>query len=149
MGWWMIMIGLDEIYKSERLDEPLVLVDDVYEGYRYIILTLGTHPCAYIVLPNGHLFYGLDYYEIMDYGVYAHGGLTYSRDYLGRNQGIVSKDDGVWVIGWDYNHLDDWSGLFSLSVNMGLGNRRYSVGEIRCDVLDVINQIVCVCGGGV
>lgn len=145
------MIGEDVIYKGGHLDEPLVLVDDVYEGYRYIILTLGTHPCAYIILPSDNLLYGLDYNEISDRDIYAHGGLTYSRDYLGKDEQIVSSDDGVWVIGWDYTHLGDWSGLFSFSDNLMMENQKWSVDDISCDVLDVINQIVCICdddGGG-
>lgn len=40
------------IYKTERKRE--ILAHDAYKGYEFAIISLGTHPCAYIDIPRGN-----------------------------------------------------------------------------------------------
>ena len=52
-------------------------------GLLYYILSLGTHPVAYIKIPKEHKLYKLnedDIYKTCDIDV--HGGITYVNDYL-------------------------------------------------------------------
>lgn len=130
---------MNTLYFSERLEHPKVVKDEVYMGYRYIILSLGTHPTAYICLPVNHIFHGKSYDELNC--IDCHYGLTYSRDYLGRED-IVSSDEGFWIIGWDYTHAGDWSGMYSDEINTGLGNRKYSLDEIVGECEYVIKQLI-------
>ncbi len=75
----------------------------VYNGYEYAIVSRGTHPCAYVRLPEGHNYYGLDYDEIP---VDCHCGLTYSKSFLD-----VLPEHSGWWIGWNYGHCCDYAGF--------------------------------------
>ena len=58
-----------------------ILDCDKYMGMKYVILSLHTHPCAYIFINKHHYLYKKDYdtiHEMMDLNV--HGGLTFSDD---------------------------------------------------------------------
>ena len=94
------------VYKPERLKEPEILYDGWEEGIRIIILSLGTHPCAYVGIPESHPVAGWDY-EALSF-VECHGGFTYSEkgddDYL---------PAGCWWYGWDYAHAGDWMGYYT------------------------------------
>ena len=71
-------------------------------GYRYCIVSLGTHPCAYVEIPEGHLCYGLNYEKIY---INCHGGLTYSKKGIGERDSVLYPD-AFWI-GWDYAHFGD------------------------------------------
>ena len=75
------------VYCSEEKREML---DTGYcMGFFYYIMSLGTHPCAYIRIPERHKYYKKDYTEIKDIDV--HGGLTYSSDVLWINMEDVAS----------------------------------------------------------
>lgn len=63
------------IYKATR--EIEILDEGVINNFHYCIVSHGTHPCAYIELPETHEYYGLDYDAI---NIVCHGGLTYASD---------------------------------------------------------------------
>ena len=94
------------VYQKDRKMEILHIWE--YKGYRYFVLNLGTHPTAYIEIPEGHKLFGKNYNEIYDmgYDIDVHGGLTYSDDNL---MCVKSKS---WFIGWDYAHCDDYTGYY-------------------------------------
>jgi len=71
---------------------------DVYKGFTYKILDMGTHPCAYVQIPKDHMLYNVGYDSIR---IDVHGGLTYAG--LGKG-----KEEGEYWIGWDYAHLGDY-----------------------------------------
>ena len=90
-------------YEECQNREVEVLCDDTYEGYRYIILNMcGSHPCAYVEIPEEHPKYGA---TDRDYWSVGPNEVTYGRNYL---TDILSD---TWVIGWDYNHSGDYSAL--------------------------------------
>lgn len=71
------------IYRPLRELETLydscqILDESRYNSYHYIIVSYGTHPCAYIELPKEHKFYGRDVYKFDDFPIECHGGITYS-----------------------------------------------------------------------
>lgn len=82
-----------------------VLARGKYEGYPFIVLSLGTHPTAYVCLPEGHPYFGKDY-DDMD--IEVHGGFTYANSFVAKS---TIKDR--WWVGWDYAHLGDFMGYYA------------------------------------
>lgn len=66
----------------------------------------GTHPCAYIRIPDERLKNleenGLDYYNYDNWNALVHGGFAYCG-----KKPHKSLRDGFWL-GWDYAHLGDY-----------------------------------------
>lgn len=124
---------------SELGKPPLILDNNVYKGYEYYILSLGTHPTAYVKLCKDDKFYGYDYDRLSEL-VDVHGGFTYSRDYL-----TVAKDESdVWFVGWDYAHYGDYSGFDILYTGEDYNdnyNMKHSTFKIFEDVISVVNQL--------
>ena len=120
-----------EMIYQDRLKEPIVLANGQYKYYTYWILSLGSHPTAYVEVPRGHPLWFRDYDFSSDY-IDVHGGLTYSKNYL------HGCNTGEWTVGWDYAHFDD-AYYSSLMPEYG---RRWSVREIFEDVKSVIDQLV-------
>ena len=126
------------VYKEHLIKNTEILDEGVYDGFHYVILSLGSHPCAYIELPNTHKYYGKDYYNIP---IYCHGGLTYSS-----NEGIVfpkdnlSHRDGYWI-GWDYAHYGDFCYYGIPYLDCGSFDKKWTTEEILKEVKDVIEQL--------
>lgn len=124
-----------KIYYGKRLKNPIILENDIYLGYEYYIITLGTHPCCYVLLPKTHKHYGKNH---MNIPIRCHYGLTYAEPKLIKD-GIIKN--GEWVIGWDYAHLGDY---FSIDVPF-LGDdpeeKKWTVEELREEVEEVIEQL--------
>lgn len=94
-------------------------------GYRYRIVSYGTHPCAYVEIPRNHPLYSV-FYDDCD--IDCHGGLTYSE----------SRSGDDWWIGWDYAHAGDaW--LYANTWTIG---KIWTVEEIRWHCEYVISQLV-------
>lgn len=123
------------LYLNEDLKIPMLVNAGKYKGYSYYILTMGTHPTAYVNVPKKSKYYGKFYLDIDD--IVVHGGLTYSDDRLCIKEGVFEG----WFIGWDYNHWGDFNILLSR-----FGSSRYekmwTVEEITEDCHSVIDQII-------
>jgi len=119
-----------EIYKSGRVHE--VLIQDTYRGYEYVIVTYGSHPCAYVKMLENSKNYEKNYDDI---DINVHGGLTFGDD-LTR----VRKDLTGWYIGWDYAHLGDFT-FYNHSLGIS-PEKKYTINEIEIDCKDVINQLI-------
>ena len=117
------------VYRSVRSYE--VLAHDTYKDYEFAIISLGTHPCAYVGIPKGHRFYKKKYSDKAFDSIPAHGGLTYSE--MGTRVGIMQNK---WVIGWDYSHFYDY-----VSFPVPMEGRRWTTEEILEDVKAVIDEI--------
>ncbi|MDE6833340.1 MAG: hypothetical protein K2J39_03695 [Ruminococcus sp.] len=120
------------IYKNKSVAE--LLDSGTYKDYEYAIVSRGFSPCAYVKLPEGHTYYGLDYDDIP---VECHGGLTYSDYYI---DGMPSGSG--WWIGWDYGHCCDYSG-FMINENWHDISRykKWTTTEILEEVKRVIDQL--------
>ena len=124
------------IYESwETLEKegPLLLCHDSYKGYDFYIISYRTHPCAYIVLNDHDTFFGKQEEECAE--IDCHGGITYTDCYLCMEPVFVSVSDGVWVIGWDYAHCDDWWGTEMVG-------KKWTTEEIYEECCDVIEQLI-------
>lgn len=113
----------DSIYTGNHNSK--VLVQHKYKKYCYKIITLGSHPCGYVMIPKSHILYDVGYSDVH---INVHGGLTYA--------GIES--DGNYWIGWDYAHAGD----LYYSTYRELNGKRWSLKEIESHCRDVINQII-------
>lgn len=119
------------IYQTERKMEKLQ--DAEYKGYRYIILSLGTHPTAYIEIPKGNRLWEKEYDDI---DINVHGGLTYASHIM---MGIESEN---WYIGWDYAHAGDYLGYDKImGFDMKL-SKQWSTEEIEEECKNAIEQII-------
>lgn len=128
-------------YTERRFPKPIVLAEGEYEGFGYIVLSLGTHPCAYVNVGHTSLN-GLHYDEVEKLGdTGAHGGLTYS------NRKVHGTDVEGWWLGWDYSHYGDRYG----AGDMYLPGDSYTTAEIefQCrDVIDNLGKLVLKAGNG-
>lgn len=110
-----------------------VLCEGKYKGYQFYIMSMGTHPTAYIEIPRESILF---YKKYDDIDIEVHGGLTFSNSQL-RNIKTHS-----WFIGWDYAHYGDYAGYEELlPINLRMGDKKYTTEEIFEDVISVIEQI--------
>lgn len=132
------------IYKSTHENE--VLYEGTYHGYHFVIVSYGTHPCAYVEVPKSHPWYGKSYSnEDVEDNIYVHGGLTFSSDL---NHVLGKRGENRWFFGWDYAHAGDYLGyhfdtkLFDpKTVEVFLHDKQWTTDEIYNDVKSVIKQI--------
>lgn len=119
------------IYKEMKYHGGRRQIETLAEGqvgeYKWTVLSLGTHPCGYVAVPENHPFYEKHYWEIDDQ-IEVHGGLTFG----GRLQG--SND--YWF-GWDYAHAGDYTGYATFGTN---DEKRWTTQEIVDECLKVIKQ---------
>lgn len=122
------------VYMNKSIVE--LLDSGTYDGYEYAIVSRGLHPCAYVKLPKGHKYYGLDYDDIP---VDCHCGPTYAESYLD----IIPLNSGWWI-GWDYGHCCDYSGFMMHEYWLDCNTSHYkkwTTAEIFEDVKRVIEQL--------
>lgn len=111
------------VYQPNFLDKPEVLMHGQWKGFEFYIVSMGPHPCCYIVIPPGNPLYLVDYNKI---DINVHWGLTFGE----RNKFFDDK----WCIGWDYAHCDDWAWYYPLG-------RKWTTAELFNEVVDAIEQL--------
>lgn len=92
-------------------------------GYKWKIISFGTHPCAYIFIPSKHSLYGKSNIDLP-----VHGGVTLTEKF---------KDD--WCIAWDYAHAGDYY------AGLPLGGKKWHTSEIIKEVHDACKYLKEVC----
>lgn len=137
------------IYQKDRKIE--LLHNDIYKGYHYYILNLGTHPTAYVELPKESKLFGKGYNDIYDSGIdiEVHGGLTYSSSEL--RTGVRTHMTDSWFIGWDYAHAGDYMGYFDEFEELGIftinslsDTKKWTTEEIIEECKTAIDQLVSI-----
>jgi len=83
-----------------------ILFEGEYEKYHFVIVSYGTHPCAYVELPKNHPLYGIE--DNYDADIDVHGGITFARHL---RHVLGERGDGFYL-GWDYAHVGDFSGHY-------------------------------------
>lgn len=120
------------IYQENRKQEILYVGE--YKGYKYLILSMGIHPTAYVEIPEGHKLNGVNYDDI---DIDVHGGLTYGHN------GLLGIESNCYYIGWDYAHYGDYSGCDMLfPKDLKSNDKKWTTEEIKNDCESVIRQIV-------
>lgn len=145
---------MSEIYLGKRIKPPKVLKEGFKDGFQFAILTLGSHPCAYIGVDSNNKFFGLDCDEIYEKFGYdaidCHGGITYTSEEIQE----VKNDGFRWWIGWDYAHsgdFTDYANMLSVELSNAFKrilernpfgkHKRWLLDEIYIELLDVIKQL--------
>ena len=108
---------------------PTLLLGDSYKELDFKIMSLGTHPCAYICIPFGHQIYQVHYSKL---DIPCHGGLTYSKFDKYRR----------WWIGWDYAHCDDYTGHDEILPLDNFPRKQWTTREIYQEIKDVIDNVL-------
>lgn len=122
------------VYSAEGKAE--ILFNGEYNGYKFCIMNLGTHPTAYVEckLENCNS-YGDERLASID----VHCGFTY----MGKN--YWDKTDITYYLGWDYAHYCDYAGYFTkLGIDEG---KRWTTAEIYNEVKSVIEQLITLAEG--
>lgn len=112
-------------YQKERKIE--ILKRGAYNGYEYLILSLGTHPCAYINLDNK------DFIKEDDY-IGCHCGITFYQKGYTLSNGKRIFNNSELIVGWDYAHSDDKFGDYDYGII-------HTTEEIYAEVKEVIDNI--------
>lgn len=119
------------IYSSKR--EKQILYEGLYENRKFAILSLGTHPTAYVEVRNGEpLNYNAEYYD----QIKVHGGLTFS------DHSYWDDEDNSFYVGWDYAHYMDYAGYeMDFPKDLRTDGKRWTTEEIFEEVKSVIEQL--------
>lgn len=109
-------------------------------GLLYYILSLGTHPTAYIKIPENHRLFGKTIKEIYDeVNIEVNGGITYSDYELWISN--TKKIEGHFI-GWDYAHYGDYMGFEEkLPIRLRIGGKKWTTKEIFREVKETCYQI--------
>ena len=91
---------------GDHKSKPEILHQEERDNFRIMILSFGTHPCAYIGVPNDSPLVNLDY-GLLDNFINVHGGFTFGCQGSDERYPFIA---GYYWYGWDYAHLDDWLG---------------------------------------
>ena len=114
--------------------KPILVFDKVlkqgtYNGYEYYIISMGLHPCAYIVIPDQYQD------KINPDDIICHYGISYNKN------GLHKLVEDKMVIGWDYGHFSDWSGTLTDEMNKEMGMKKWTTNMIYSEVQEVIQQL--------
>ena len=123
------------VYESERTRE--ILAHDVIDGIEFYIVSLGTHPCAYIyVSPRNPISRMSSEFSWSDLSekIICHGGVTWFDSCLPDNKRYSA---GKWL-GWDYAHAWDWIGGGNYCLT---DSKKWTTEEIFEEVRNVIAQV--------
>ena len=115
--------------------KPERVADGLYRGFHFYILTMGSHPCAYIDV--GHS-------EFLADEINCHGGITYG------NNKLATVPEKSYFIGWDYAHNGDYLTFNDrLAKEYGEPYRahKYTLSEIVKECTNVIDQIIVLLQG--
>lgn len=116
------------VYGPERKEQ--VLFSGLYRGRKFVILSLGTHPTAYVELTDEELKMSKSY---NDYDLRCHCGFTYLGD------AYWDKSDETTYIGWDYSHCGDYSG-YDFHTKLFRDSHKWTTEEIFEDVKECIDE---------
>lgn len=121
------------VYTNERKRE--VLATGYYFGLLYYVLSLGTHPTAYVKIPKDNWLCTVKNYD--DIPIECHGGITFRADHLliADNQEIEGE-----FIGWDYAHCTDYAPYYDEVLSKD--THKWTTKEILEEVKEVCSQIV-------
>lgn len=124
---------MKEMIYGERKEQPEVLYSGEYREHKFAILSLGTHPTAYVEEKIGLIGYN----DFRLNGIAVHGGFTF------HNTGHWGNDSKkISWLGWDYAHYDDFMGYYSTDNPFYYHTKQWTTAEIYKEVKSVIKQII-------
>ena len=149
------------IYVKRGIYPLIILEENTYKGFKFRVVSYGTHPCAYVEVTNtiydecdlwnqlrddDKREFNYNNYKInrpkrdlIKSQIECHGGITFSEPYLPGDdlKSFKIKDKATkWYIGWDYHHFGDFDHKFNYS------GTKYTTEEIVDECKSVIDQII-------
>lgn len=118
-------------YSKYRTKE--VLYEGEYKEHKFVILSLGNHPTAYVEDKIG----AVDYDDIRLDTVRVHGGFTY----CGGGHWSKESAETRWL-GWDYAHAGDFAGYYEEGEYFYYNSKQWTTPEIYDEVKSVIEQLI-------
>lgn len=106
------------------------LYRDTYKNFEYKIISYGSHPCVYVLIPEGHKYYKKSYITIP---IRCHGCITYAE----------MENDGFWI-GWDYGHTSDYNSFVARAYNnigVPYDKKKWTTEELIKHAKEVIEQL--------
>lgn len=124
---------MKEMVYTENRHTPEILDKGEYRGVEYVVISLGTHPTAYVE----NVAKAADEDDKRISNVSAHGGFTYyGPDYWNPN-----KTHDTTYLGWDYAHAGDFVGWHSHCAYW-IGEKHWLTEEIVVECKRVIDQLL-------
>ena len=120
--FFIMKIYAEMVYSSQRSFG--ILSYDTYKDYEYLVLSFGTHPCAYIRADK------LTKKQVDYINENCHGGITFSKKSM---RGNLKNIEGKWI-GWDYAHSIDYTGYFPYG-------KKYTTEEIVSEIKSIIDKL--------
>ncbi len=128
---------MKEMIYSEKSTKE-ILHSGTYQDHKFVILTLGWHPTAYVECKLDNCNSVRD--ERLD-NIEVHGGFTYL------DSAHWDDKDKTLYLGWDYAHFMDFSGIYLKESFPKVGDYERPIGikwttaEIFEEVKSVIEQL--------
>lgn len=123
------------VYTTYANREKAMLAEGRYKGYNYWVLSLGTHPCAYVQIPSWSPCFHNDRACLSLQSPY--GGVTYIENDV---YALPQKQSNGYFIGWDYAHCEDYYGDYNNEENTVL--RKHTTAEIVECCKKTIDELV-------
>ena len=131
-----IKAQIEETHRDRQIygAEPGIVEKGTAHGFPYMVVTFGSHPCAYVAVDERHPLHGVRYdgnYDLFD-EIEVHGGVTFTD-----RKPCFCEESNLWWIGWDYNHYRDYNARMMRDFP-GYGMfeplRKWTLHEILMDV---------------
>lgn len=122
-----------EMVYGSTMHTPELLAGGVYKFHCYAITSMGTHPCAYVQIPESSPLYKAKV-DLLEDLINCHGGVTYTGDLA---DGLPGLEPGGFWIGWDYAHYGDFLG----GLPDGCGGKKWDTEEMVAECRAVIDQL--------
>ena len=130
------------VYSNRRLRPSEVLCLAKYKDFIFFVLNMGTHPTAYVQIPENHPYFGKDYEGCNPPHNFLGGPFTFADSSTVFAEKLDTPIPDGWYLGWDYAHLGDWLGYRSDEENLQQENRKYTTEEIIIDCETVIEHLI-------
>lgn len=130
---------IGDMYKNDGIHKMVATGD--FHGFPFFVATLaGSHPVAYIEIPDGHK---MRFNVMIEKKIQCHGGITfYEKD-------LWCADHPGWFIGMDFAHKGDCSyrdnvARLLLDDEATPTGRKWTIEEIKAEVESICAQLVAL-----
>lgn len=112
-----------------------VLDEGIYKGFHYVIISFGTHPCAYVEIPKEHELYDASNKDEL-YDIACHGGINFNT-YTGLPFVHSKNPNKGHCIGWSFSTVG-----YDYIYDICSYGKKWTTKEIFEDVKNVIEQLL-------
>lgn len=126
-------------------DSKVLYFCELDNGFKIEIVNMrGSHPCAYIMVPESFIKEHCSKYDIYDYDNWyasVHGGFTYANFHPSIIPDGYEKDESELWLGWDYAHCGDYTCINPIEFPPLRYEHVWTTEEIIKEAHEVINTL--------